>query len=298
MMRNKMTLTALAALIGMTAFVHPIEASSSKDQINKLKKEKAALQKQVNSLKKQKTSLYSSHNSLKSKYSKLEKNHQSLLKENKLLKGKVTKLSQGYQLLETNKQLTWNGNVVDKKYKSTPSLLVLKNTPYIPLDLAAKLNNLPLQSSSKSFGLGIPKNGVSLSKLKHEKSTFSNILYNRTIEAKGKTVVSNIIFDSFSMESSALYYLNERFTTFEADLMVTPIPYAEQLKLEGDNGTGMIFKVIDAKTNKVLAEHELNYVEDPIHIKLNVSKVNGIKFMVEGIDSQKSATLLNPILSK
>lgn len=297
-MRNKIMITALIGLMGTTAFVHPVDATSSKDQITKLKKEKAALQKEVKALKKQKNNLYSNQTSLKNKYSKLEKSHQSILKENKLLKEKVKTFSKGYQLLETSKQLTWNGTVLDKKYKSTPSLLLLKNTPYIPLDLAAKINNLPLRASSKSFDLGISNKGVSLSTLKHEKSTFSNILYNKTIEAKGKTNVSNIIFDSFSMESSALYYLNKRYSTFEAEVMVTPTSYARKFKLEGDDGRGMTFKVIDTKTNKILAEHDLNYVEDPVHIKLNVSQIDGLKFMVSGINNMKSATLFNPVLTK
>lgn len=298
MMKKKVMIGTLAGVIGAATILHPVEAASSKDQINKLKKEKASLQKEVSTLKKQNAALYSSHKSLKSKYSKLEKTYQATLKENKLLKDKVKNLSQGYQLLETTKQLIWNGNVVNKTYKSTPSLLLLKNIPYIPLDLATSLNNLPLKSTTKSFDLGVPKEGISLSALKYEKSTFDKVLYNKTMMVKGQTSVSNIIFDSTEMESATLYYLNERFTTFETDVLVTPTSVAKELDLYGNNGIGTFFKIVDTKTNKVLAEYELNYDEDPVHIKLNVSKMNGIKLMVDSIDSIKSITLSNPVLSQ
>ena len=95
-MKNKILMSTLAGVIGATTILHPVDAASDKDQISKLKKEKAALQKEVKTLKSQKAKLYSEHKSLKSKYSKLDKSHQAVLKENKLLKDKVKTLSQGY----------------------------------------------------------------------------------------------------------------------------------------------------------------------------------------------------------
>lgn len=297
-MKNKLLMSTLAGVIGATTILYPVDAASDKEQISKLKKEKAALQKEVKTLKSQKAKLYSDHKSLKSKYSKFDKSYQAVLKENKLLKDKIKTLSQGYQLLETKKQLLWNGDLVNKSYKSTPSLLLLKNTPYIPLDLAAKLNNLPLKSTSSSFELGIPKNGVSLSTLRPEKSSFEKILYNRTIEVKGKTSVSNIIFDQNTHDSSAIYYLNKKFTTFETDVLVTPMDVAEKLNIHGWDGISLTFTIIDTKTNKILAEYDLNHDEDPIHIKLDVRGVDGIKFTVDPYGQSSSATLSNPLLTK
>ena len=298
MMKNKILMSTLAGVIGATTILHPVDAATDKDQINKLKKEKAALQKEVKTLKSQKAKLYSDHKSLKSKYSKLEKSHQAVSKENKLLKDKVKTLSQGYQLLEAKQQLLWNGDLVNKSYKSTPSLLLLKNTPYIPLDLAAKLNNLPLKSTSKSFELGIPKNGVSLSTFRHEKSSFESILYNQIMEVKGKTSVSNIIFDQNMYESSAIYYLNNKFTTLETDLLVTPKDVADRLNINGWDGMSVTFKIIDTKTNKILAKYELIHDEEPVHIKLDVKGVDGIKFMIDTFGQSSSATLSNPLLTK
>ena len=297
-MKNKILMSTLAGVIGATTILHPVDAASDKDQINKLKKEKAALQKEVKTLKTQKAKLYSEHKSLKSKYSKLDKSHQSVLKENKLLKDKVKTLSQGYQLLETKKQLLWNGDLVNKSYKSTPSLLLLKNTPYIPLVLAAKLNNLPLKFTSKSFELGIPKNGVSLSTLKHEKTTFSRVINNQTIEVGGKTSISNVIFDKFEDNEFAMYYLNGQFNTFEADVLVTPISVAKKLDLYGKTGVGMTLKILDSKTNKVLGSYVLEYGEDPVHVKLNINKLNGIKFLLTDADGTSSATLSNARFTK
>lgn len=301
-MKNKLLMSTLAGVIGATTILHPVDAASDKDQISKLKKEKAALQKEVKTLKSQKAKLYSDHKSLKSKYSKLDKSYQAVSKENKLLKDKVKTLSQGYQLLETKKQLLWNGDLVNKSYKATPSLLLLKNTPYIPLDLAARLNNLPLKSTSSSFELGVPKNGVSLSTLKHEKSSFENVLYNRTIEVRGKTSVSNIIFDQYnvlsSLDPSAIYYLNNNFTTFETDVLVTPTDVANKLSLYGRNGHSLTFKILDAKTKKILAEYDLIHDEDPVHIKLDVRGVDGIQFMIDSTYESSSATLSNPLLTK
>lgn len=300
-MKNKILMSTLAGVIGATTILHPVDAASDKNQISKLKKEKAALQKEVKTLKSQKAKLYSDHESLKSKYSKLDKSYQAVLKENKLLKDKVKTLSQGYQLLETKKQFLWNGDLVNKSYKSTPSLLLLKNTPYIPLDLAARLNNLPLKSTSSSFELGIPKNGVSLSTLKHEKSSFDNVLYNYTMEVRGKTSVSNIIFDQSnafdSRNKSALYYLNN-FTTFETDVLVTPKDVATKLSLSGRNGNSLTFKISDVKTKKILAEYKLNHDEDPVHIKLDVRGIDGLQFTIDSPYESSSATLSNPLLTK
>ena len=160
------------------------------------------------------------------------------------------------------------------------------------------MNNLPLKSTSKSFELGIPKNGVSLSTLKPEKSSFEKILYNRTIEVRGKTSVSNIIFDQNTHDSSAIYYLNKKFTTLETDVLVTPMDVAEKLNIHGWDGISLTFTIIDAKTNKTLAEYDLNHDEDPVHIKLDVRGVDGIKFMVDPHGESSSAILSNPLLSK
>lgn len=298
MMKNKILMSTLAGVIGATTLLHPVDAASSKDQINKLKKEKAALQKEVKALKSQKAELYADHRNLKSKYSKLDKNYQAVLKENKSLKSKVKSLSQGYQLLETKKQLLWNGDVMSKSYKSTPSLLLLKNTPYIPLSLAASFNNLPLKSTSNSFELGIPKDGVGLSTIKHEKTSFDTVLYDHIMQVGGKLSISNVIFYSYSQfDESALYFLNDKFSTFETDVLVTPEDVASELDFESETNP-LTLKIKDTKSNKILGEYDLTHDEAPVHIKLDVRGVDGIQFIVNSKIAGVSATLSNPLFTK
>lgn len=115
---------------------------------------------------------------------------------------------------------------------------------------------------------------------------------------KGKTSVSNIIFDQNTHDSSAIYYLNKKFTTFETDVLVTPMDVAEKLNIHGWDGISLTFTIIDTKTNKILAEYDLNHDEDPIHIKLDVRGVDGIKFTVDPYGQSSSATLSNLLLTK
>jgi len=90
----------------------------------------------------------------------------------------------------------------------------------------------------------------------------------------------------------------------ETDDLVTPMDVAKKLNIHDWAGTSLTFTVIDAKTNKTLAEHGLkaehglNHDEDPVHIKLDVKGVDGIKFMVDPHGESSSATLSNPLLSE
>ena len=92
--------------------------------------------------------------------------------------------------------------------------------------------------------------------------------------------------------------MNKKFTTLETDVLVTPMDVAKKLNIHDWAGTSLTFTVIDAKTNKTLAEHGLNHDEDPVHIKLDVKGVDGIKLMVDPHGESSSATLSNPLLSE
>lgn len=84
----------------------------------------------------------------------------------------------------------------------------------------------------------------------------------------------------------------------ETDDLVTPMDVAKKLNIHDWDGISLTFTIIDAKTNKTLAEYDLNHDEDPVHIKLDVRGVDGIKFMVDPYGQSSSAILSNPLLTK